>query len=70
MVGAVITIVVALIVSFCLGFNNVNHVDTKLLSPFVRRWLERRKLGKPVVPTSTDPKLTNGNFQTIQETKT
>ncbi|XP_065364979.1 sodium-coupled monocarboxylate transporter 1 [Calliphora vicina] len=70
MVGAVITIVVALIVSFCLGFNSISRVDPKLLSPFVRRWLERRKLGKPVVPSATDPKLTNGNFQTIQETKT
>lgn len=70
MVGALITITVALIVSFCMGFNGINRVDPKLLSPFVRRWLERRKTKKAVVPSTTDVKATNGNLQKIQETKT
>lgn len=70
MVGALITIVVALLVTFAIGTHSIDCVDSTLLSPFARRWIERKRQNKPLVPTSTDPKLTNGNFKTIAETKT
>ncbi|XP_061386446.1 sodium-coupled monocarboxylate transporter 1 [Musca vetustissima] len=70
MVGAVITIVVALAVTFALGTHKIDSVDSTLLSPFARRWIERQREKKPPVPTTTDPKLINGNFKVIGETKT
>uniref|UniRef100_A0A1I8Q8H6 Sodium-coupled monocarboxylate transporter 1 n=1 Tax=Stomoxys calcitrans TaxID=35570 RepID=A0A1I8Q8H6_STOCA len=70
LVGALIAIVVALAVTFALGNHKVDSVDSTLLSPFARRWIERQRLNKALVPTSTDPKLPNGNFKTLAETKT
>ncbi|KAL9871741.1 sodium-coupled monocarboxylate transporter 1 [Glossina fuscipes] len=52
MLGALITITIASIASFCLGFNKVEHVEPKLLSPFVRRWLDRRKERKRAIHLS------------------
>ncbi|KAH8287369.1 hypothetical protein KR054_006231 [Drosophila jambulina] len=41
--GALVTIVVALVTSLILRETDLDAVDTRLLTPFVRRWLERRR---------------------------
>ncbi|XP_020800709.1 sodium-coupled monocarboxylate transporter 1 [Drosophila serrata] len=41
--GALVTILVALVTSLILRETNLDAVDTRLLTPFVRRWLERRR---------------------------
>ncbi|KAH8262107.1 hypothetical protein KR038_007281 [Drosophila bunnanda] len=41
--GALVTISVALVTSLLLRESNLDAVDTRLLTPFVRRWLERRR---------------------------
>lgn len=39
LLGALITIAVAAIVSFITGFNNPREMDAKLFAPFIRKWL-------------------------------
>lgn len=41
--GALVTIVVALVTSLLLRETDLDALDTRLLTPFVRRWLERRR---------------------------
>ncbi|KAH8245241.1 hypothetical protein KR032_007107 [Drosophila birchii] len=41
--GALVTILVALVTSLLLRESDLDAVDTRLLTPFVRRWLERRR---------------------------
>ncbi|XP_067637381.1 sodium-coupled monocarboxylate transporter 1-like [Eurosta solidaginis] len=41
MFGSMITLVIASITSFALGTNKLENMDTKLLSPCVRRWVDR-----------------------------
>lgn len=43
MFGSLITIVIGLITSFVLGPNKLENMDTALLSPCVRRWVQRYK---------------------------
>lgn len=46
LMGALITIVIALIVSFLVGPNNPDEMNPKLFSPFVARILDRRRRRK------------------------
>ncbi|XP_043659860.1 sodium-coupled monocarboxylate transporter 1 [Drosophila teissieri] len=48
--GALVTIVVALATSLLLRESDLDAVDTRLLSPFVRRWLERRRHRRSQIP--------------------
>ncbi|XP_034118320.1 sodium-coupled monocarboxylate transporter 1 [Drosophila albomicans] len=48
--GALVTIVVALVVSLLLRESDVDAVDPRLLTPFVRRWLERRRNRRSQLP--------------------
>ncbi|KAH8407384.1 hypothetical protein KR215_011850, partial [Drosophila sulfurigaster] len=48
--GALVTIVVALVVSLVLRESDVDAVDPRLLTPFVRRWLERRRNRRSQLP--------------------
>lgn len=58
MFGSLITIVIGLITSFLLGANKLENMDTMLLSPCVRRWVDRYKARRA---------LKNG---ALQQTKT
>jgi Na+/proline symporter len=49
LLGALITIVIALIVSFMVGPNNPDEMNPKLFSPFIEQMLERRKAKKEEV---------------------
>lgn len=51
--GALVTIVVALVVSLLLRESDLDTVDTRLLTPFVRRWVERRRHRRSQTPLST-----------------
>lgn len=44
------TIVVALLTSLLLRESDVDAVDPRLLTPFVRRWLERRRCRRTQLP--------------------
>lgn len=46
------TIVVALVTSLLLRETDLDGVDTRLLTPFVRRWLERRRHRRSKIPDS------------------
>ncbi|XP_029732697.1 sodium-coupled monocarboxylate transporter 1-like [Aedes albopictus] len=48
LMGALITIVIAVIVSFLVGPNKPDEMDSKLFSPFVARILDRRRRRKAV----------------------
>ncbi|KAH8286643.1 hypothetical protein KR018_003352 [Drosophila ironensis] len=48
--GATVTIVVALVTSLILRESNLDALDSRLLTPFVRRWLERRRHQRSHVP--------------------
>ncbi|EDV47472.1 sodium-coupled monocarboxylate transporter 1 [Drosophila erecta] len=48
--GALVTIAVALVTSLLLRESDLDGVDTRLLTPFVRRWLERRRHRRSEVP--------------------
>ncbi|XP_030381689.1 sodium-coupled monocarboxylate transporter 1 [Scaptodrosophila lebanonensis] len=50
LLGALVTIVIGLITSLLLGETNLDAVDTRLLTPFVRRWLERRRAKSSQLP--------------------
>ncbi|KAH8266972.1 hypothetical protein KR026_012547 [Drosophila bipectinata] len=50
--GALVTIVVALVVSLLLRESDLDAVDTRLLTPFVRRWVERRRHRRSQTPGS------------------
>ncbi|XP_017116374.1 sodium-coupled monocarboxylate transporter 1 [Drosophila elegans] len=62
--GALTTIIVALVTSLLLRESDLDGVDTRLLTPFVRRWVERRRHRRSEIP---DPGQKAGNKQ---ETKT
>jgi len=62
--GALVTIVVALVTSLLLRESDLDGVDTRLLTPFVRRWMERRRHRRSEIP---DPGQKAVNKQ---ETKT
>ncbi|SPP78364.1 sodium-coupled monocarboxylate transporter 1 [Drosophila guanche] len=65
--GALLTIVVALVTSLLLRETDLDAIDTRLLTPFVRRWLERRRHKQSQIPTRTPDGL---KPKTIQETAT
>ncbi|EDW78501.1 uncharacterized protein Dwil_GK16152 [Drosophila willistoni] len=50
--GALVTIVVGLITSLVLNESDLDAVDPRLLTPFVRRWLERRRQKRSEVPVT------------------
>lgn len=54
--GALMTIVVALLTSLLLRESDVDAVDPRLLTPFVRRWLERRRSRHTQLPAGKQQK--------------
>ncbi|ALC48597.1 CG9657 [Drosophila busckii] len=60
--GALVTIIVALLTSLLLRESKLQSLDTRLLTPFVRRWVERQRRSSQL---PAKPKL-----QAMQETST
>lgn len=63
--GALMTIVVGLVTSLLLRESDLDAVDTRLLTPFVRRWLERRRSRRTQLPAGKVDK-----HKAVQETTT
>lgn len=55
--GALLTIIVALVTSLLLRESDLDALDTRLLTPFVRRWLERRRSRRTQLPALKMVKL-------------
>lgn len=70
--GALVTIIVALVTSLLLRESDVDGVDTRLLTPFVRRWLEKRKSRCTQVPSGKkiQKKKQKQKQKLLQETAT
>ncbi|XP_041452150.1 LOW QUALITY PROTEIN: sodium-coupled monocarboxylate transporter 1 [Drosophila obscura] len=68
--GALLTIVVALVTSLLLRETDLDAVDTRLLTPFVRRWLERRRQRQSQIPSRTPADGLKQKAPPMQETAT
>ncbi|EDW07322.2 uncharacterized protein Dmoj_GI15680 [Drosophila mojavensis] len=64
--GALLTIVVALVTSLVLRETDLDALDTRLLTPFVRRWLERRRSRRTQLPPQKLAK--RAKLKAVQET--
>ncbi|XP_037935226.1 sodium-coupled monocarboxylate transporter 1-like isoform X1 [Teleopsis dalmanni] len=68
MLGAILTIVIAIVISFISGPNKLTDIDTSLLSPFLQRWIENYKSKKVTASSDTTKNGNNQQKQTIAET--
>ncbi|EDW00395.1 sodium-coupled monocarboxylate transporter 1 [Drosophila grimshawi] len=64
--GALLAIVVGLVTSLLLRESDLDAIDSRLLTPFVRRWLERRRSRGTRLPAGKQPE----KHKTMQETTT
>lgn len=68
--GALMTIVVALLTSLLLRESDVDAVDPRLLTPFVRRWLERRRSRRTQLPAGKQQQQQKQKQKAMHETTT
>lgn len=64
------TIVVALLTSLLLRESDVDAVDPRLLTPFVRRWLERRRSRRTQLPAGKQQQEKQEKQRGMHETTT
>jgi sodium-coupled monocarboxylate transporter 8/12 len=63
MLGSSITIIVSLIASYLIGFNDPAKMDEKLFAPFVRKLIKRSKSNLPTIQKKCDGSISlNENY--------